>query len=57
MSQLKCCPRCGNKVLSDDSYYFRNKPIIVIGCPICGHRNYLSDKETEMLMNTIKESE
>jgi uncharacterized metal-binding protein (TIGR02443 family) len=44
------CPKCGNKVLSDESYYHKNKPIVIVGCIKCGYRWYPNDKEIEDLI-------
>jgi ribosomal protein L33 len=48
-----CCPKCGNKVLYDESYYIGRKPIIVIGCVICGNREYPSDKAIKDIQEGI----
>lgn len=52
MSKLDHCDKCGNKILTDESYYIKNKPIVVVGCIKCGHRWYPDDSEIDNMIKT-----
>lgn len=51
MNTIGCCNKCGNKVLTDESYYIKSKPLVVVGCTICGNRWYPNDKIIQELID------